>query len=214
MTRLKSSTMGHGMSEACLEPSTHGRSDACHPIRDNDCDQERFVPVKADDPRLLGEGPCNALHELKSEGCQELPDVSIHGNQYGRWVECKICALRLGYWPRTGARGRPAGGPMPDAVRAAFVVLREAGKWECCKAVDMRAALLAVERRRRAGQGIASCAAGATAGNGKAMPRRPASCGAGTARQPAVHPRQRATSVAADGSATRHIMVQVLVDIV
>ena len=103
---------------------------------------------------------------------------------------------------------------MPDAVRAAFVVLREAGKWECCKEVDMRAALLAVERRRRAGQGIASCAAGATAGNGKAMPRRPASCGAGTARQPAVHPRQRATSVAADGRATRHIMVQVLVDIV
>ena len=67
---------------------------------------------------------------------------------------------------------------------------------------------------RRVLRTIASCAAGATAGNGKAMPRRPASCGAGTARQPAVHPRQRATSVAADGSATRHIMVQVLVDIV
>ena len=206
--------MSHGMSEARPGTSTNGRSDACHPILDNGCDQERFVPVKADDPRLLGEGPCNALHELKSEGCQELPDVSIHGNQYGRWVECKVCALRLGFWPRMGARGRPTAGPMPDAVRAAFAVLREAGKWECCRAVDMRAALLAVERQRRAGQGVASCAAGSTAGNGKAMPRRSSSCGAGPAMQPAVHPRQRATSVAVDGRANRHIMVQVLVDIV
>lgn len=191
--------------------TNHGRAAAWHPGVDNDCDQERFVPVKADDPRLLGEGPCSTLHELKSEGPQELPDVTIHGNQFGRWVECKVCALRLGYWPRVGARGRPAGGPPPDTVRAAFDVLREAGRWECCKAADMRAALQAVERQARvADQSVGHRLAPMS---GKATPR-PASCGAGAATPKPAQPRQRAASVASNGSASRHITVQVVVNAV
>jgi hypothetical protein len=94
MTCLSSATTNHGMSEASCQTSSHGGAAACHPGVDNDCDHERFVPVKADDPRLLGEGPCGTLHELKSEGPQEVPTVSIHGNQFGRWVDCKVCALR------------------------------------------------------------------------------------------------------------------------
>jgi len=206
-------TTNHGMSEASCKTSSRGRAAACHPGVDNHCDHERFVPVKADDPRLLGEGPCGSLHELKSEGPQEVPNVSIHGNQFARWVDCKVCALRLGYWPRVGARGRPAGGPPPDTVRAAFALLREAGRWECCTAMDMRAALQAVECQARvAGQ---SGDRRLPALPGKATPR-PASCGpgAGATTQSPVQPRQRAASVAGDGRASRHITVQVVVNAV
>ena len=194
------------MSEASCQTSSHGGAAACHPGVDNDCDHERFVPVKADDPRLLGEGPCGTLHELKSEGPQEVPKVSIHGNQFGRWVDCKVCAVRLGYWPRVGARGRPAGGPPPATVRAAFAVLRGAGRWECCKAMDMRAALQAVESQARVAGRLPAL-------SGKATPR-PASCGAGATTQPPVRPRQRAASVAGDGRSNRHITVQVVVNAV
>ncbi len=206
MTCLSSATTNHGMSEASCQTSSHGGAAACHPGVDNDCDHERFVPVKADDPRLLGEGPCGTLHELKSEGPQEVPNVSIHGNQFGRWVDCKVCALRLGYWPRVGARGRPAGGPPPATVRAAFAVLRGAGRWECCKAMDMRAALQAVESQARVAGRLPALP-------GKATPR-PASCGAGATTQPPVQPRQRAASVAGDGRSNRHITVQVVVNAV
>lgn len=195
-------TMSSGMtSEASCKTSSRGRAPACHPGKDKDCDHERFVPVKDDDPRLLGEGPCGTLHELKSEGPQEVPNVSLRGNKFGRWVDCKVCALRLGYWPRVGARGRPAGGPPPDTVRAAFAVLREVECWERCKAKDMRAALQACVAWRLPPL------------SGKATPL-PASCGAGATTQPPVQPRQRAASVAGDGRSSRHITVQVVVNAV
>ena len=206
MTCLSSATTNHGMSEASCQTSSHGGAAACHPGVDNDCDHERFVRVKADDPRLLGEGPCGTVHELKSEGPQEAPNVSIHGNQFGRWVDCKVCALRLGYWPHVGARGRPAGGPQPATVRAAFAVLRGADRWECCKAMDMRAALQAVESQARVAGRLPAL-------SGKATPR-PASCGAGATTQPPVQPKQRAASVAGDGTSNRHITVQVVVNAV
>jgi hypothetical protein len=135
-----------------------------------------------------------------------VPNVSIHGNRFGRWVDCKVCALRLGYWPRVGARGRPAGGPPPATVRAAFAVLRGAGRWECCKAMDMRAALQAVESQARVAGRLPALP-------GKATPR-PASCGAGATTQPPVQPKQRAASVAGDGRSNRHITVQVVVNAV
>ena len=206
MTCLSSATTNHGMSEASCQTSSHGGAAACHPGVDNDCDHERFVPVKADDPRLLGEGPCGTLRELKSEGPQEVPNVSIHGHQFGRRVDCKVCALRLGYWPRVGARGRPAGGPPPDTVRAAVAVLRGAGRWECCRAMDMRAALQAVECQARVAGRLPAL-------SGKATPR-PASCGAGATSQPPVQLRQRAASVAGDGRSSRHITVQGVVNAV
>jgi hypothetical protein len=31
--------------------------------------------------------------------------LQFGGNPSGRWVECKRCALRLGYWPRIGSTG-------------------------------------------------------------------------------------------------------------
>ena len=118
----------------------------------------------------------------------------------------KCVLLRLGYWPRVGARGRPAGGLPPDTVRAAFALLRGAGRWECCRAMDMRAALQAVECQARVAGRLPAL-------SGKATPR-PASCGAGATTQPPVQPRQRATSVASDGRPSRHITVQVVVNAV
>jgi len=136
---------------------------------------------------------------------QEMPDVTIHGNQVGRWADCKVCALRLGYWPRVGARGRPAAGPPPETVRAAFDVLREPGCWECCKAADTRAALQLVARQARVDR-LAPM-------SGKATPR-PANCGAGTAAQKPAQPKQRAASVASNGKASRPITVAVTVNAV
>ena len=113
-----------------------------------------------------------------------MPNVSIHGHQFGRWVD-----LQSVY-----------------TVRAAFAVLRGAGRWECCRARDMRVALQAVECQARVAGRLPAL-------SGEATPR-PASCGADATTQPPVQPRQRAASVAGDGRSNRHITVQLVVNAV
>ena len=197
------------MSEARLEPSTHGRSDACHPIRDNDCDQERFVPVKADDPRLLGEGPWMSSNQKGARS--SLVSAFMETNMVvGLNAKYALCGWVIGH-ALVHAAALPAdqcqmqyGLPLSCCVRL--------GNGSAARQREPRCWLWnAGGVRARALPPVLLVPLLAMA---KAMPRRPASCGAGTARQPAVHPRQRATSVATDGRATRHIMVQVLVGIV
>ena len=167
-------------------------------------DQERFIAVDEADPRQLGEGPCAALHQLGTpttspahpsrqksptrlaDAPRDIPFV-FGGNQHGRWVECGRCGLRLGYWPKRGALGRPAPAASPDLVRAALAAVRLQG-WGDCPAARVRAALLEL-RARPAGR--ASGAAGAPSAP-SAAPAAPRARSCGPATDPAASERGRA----------------------
>ena len=62
------------------------------------------------DPRILGEGPCNLIHESRAKYEQ---------NQFGVWLICRTCAVRLHYAPKKGAPQNTISlGPTPEVVRA------------------------------------------------------------------------------------------------
>ena len=52
------------------------------------------------DPRTAGRGPCRFKHT---------PDRSYRNNQWGVWLNCEKCALRLHYVPLAGAPGTSIG---------------------------------------------------------------------------------------------------------
>ena len=67
------------------------------------------------DPRILGEGPCNLMHESRAKYEQ---------NQFGVWLICRTCAVRLHYAPKKGApRNTVSPGPTPEVVRAVIADL-------------------------------------------------------------------------------------------
>ena len=67
------------------------------------------------DPRILGEGPCNLIHEAKAKYDQ---------NQFGVWLTCRTCAARLHYAPKKGApQNTITMGPIPEVVRAVITEL-------------------------------------------------------------------------------------------
>ena len=67
------------------------------------------------DPRILGEGPCNLIHEAKPKYEQ---------NQFGVWLICRTCAVRLHYAPKKGApQNKISLGPTPEVVRAVIAEL-------------------------------------------------------------------------------------------
>lgn len=108
-------------------------------MNDNSLDHERFVPVDEKDPRYGGEGPCGRAHQAPAA---EQEHGNVGGNQHGKWSECGRCGLRLGYWPRMGARGQPARPTSPTTVRRALATVRSLGLWDRCSARDVKAALV------------------------------------------------------------------------
>ena len=67
------------------------------------------------DPRILGEGPCNLIHESRAKYEQ---------NQFGVWLVCRTCAVRLHYAPKKGAPQNTISlGPTPEVVRAVIAEL-------------------------------------------------------------------------------------------
>ena len=67
------------------------------------------------DPRILGEGPCNLIHESRAKYEQ---------NQFGVWLICRTCAVRLHYAPKKGAPQNTISlGPTPEVVRAVIAEL-------------------------------------------------------------------------------------------
>ena len=60
------------------------------------------------DPRAQGRGPCGRKHT---------PEKSYRSNQWGVWLNCEVCALRLHYAPKVGAPQSSLGlGPTPAHV--------------------------------------------------------------------------------------------------
>ena len=67
------------------------------------------------DPRIMGEGPCNLIHESRAKYEQ---------NQFGVWLICRTCDVRLHYAPKKGApQSTISLGPTPEVVRAAIAEL-------------------------------------------------------------------------------------------
>ena len=67
------------------------------------------------DPRILGEGPCHQIHESRAKYDQ---------NQFGVWLLCRTCAVRLHYAPKKGAPQNSISlGPSPEVVRAVLAGL-------------------------------------------------------------------------------------------
>ena len=61
------------------------------------------------DPRAKGRGPCGLNHT---------PEKSYRSNQWGVWLNCEVCALRLHYAPTVGAPQTSLGlGPTPAHVQ-------------------------------------------------------------------------------------------------
>ena len=68
------------------------------------------TPAPATDPRNLG-WPCHGKH---------LPGKE-KGNQFGRWLDCKRCALRIYYKTTKQGHGeRRTAGPTPEVVQTAM----------------------------------------------------------------------------------------------
>ena len=67
------------------------------------------------DPRILGEGPCHLIHEAR---------LKYDQNQFGVWLICRTCAVRLHYAPKKGAPQNTISlGPTPEVVRAIIAEL-------------------------------------------------------------------------------------------
>ena len=67
------------------------------------------------DPRIAGEGPCHLIHEARAKYEQ---------NQFGVWLTCRTCAVRLHYAPKKGApQTTISRGPTPEVVQAVIAQL-------------------------------------------------------------------------------------------
>ena len=95
------SVVGPRYGATCLRPENVRWNEALEP-------DER-------DPRILGEGPCHHLHEARAKYEQ---------NQFGAWLLCRTCAVRLHYVPKRGASQKEISlGPTPEVVRAVIAEL-------------------------------------------------------------------------------------------
>ena len=95
------SVVGPRYGATCLRPENVRWNEALEP-------DER-------DPRILGEGPCHHLHEARAKYEQ---------NQFGAWLLCRTCAVRLHYAPKKGASQKEISlGRTPEVVRAVIAEL-------------------------------------------------------------------------------------------
>ena len=66
-------------------------------------DNNRFVEIDMEDPRVKC-GPCKGKFAHKPLTSKQLfhwhakglIELSYNGNQYGRWVDCPRCGVRMG----------------------------------------------------------------------------------------------------------------------
>jgi hypothetical protein len=78
------------------------------------------------DPRAQGKGPCESLRgePLTPRATQAPWSAKLKGNQYGRWMDCSKCGLRLMYWPAVGYSGKHRKQTNPEIVREALIELK------------------------------------------------------------------------------------------
>ncbi len=92
------------------------------------------------DPRAQGRGPCGDRHKKPLTADTE-SEGAWAGSQYGRWIDCEVCALRLGYWPREPYTGRYRQQIHPMIVEVALGMIRSNGDWKSCTQQKMMACI-------------------------------------------------------------------------
>ena len=99
-----------------------------HPAQDNTLSKEHVTAQDPRDPRVAN-GPCGDTHSvpLTPRATLAPPSCLFGGNQYGRWMECEKCALRLMYWPKLTYVGKYTQTQNPAAVQAALRALTAEG---------------------------------------------------------------------------------------
>ena len=65
------------------------------------------------------------------------------GNQQGRWLDCKNCGVRLGYWPKRGHSGKYRTQVHPEVIWEAFIRLQN--KEIAVEKKSVQASITAVE---------------------------------------------------------------------
>ena len=121
------------------------------PQHDPQIDAHRFVPVDRTDPRYNQEGPCQT-HIVVDENLKEYqPDKqSWGGNRAARWIECRQCGLRLGYWPKVGSPAMYMKLHPPTAARSALLNLEtNYAKWRPTAKLVKSLIQTAVEEEKR-----------------------------------------------------------------
>ena len=129
--------------------------------------EEGFEPDQRD-PRILGEGPCGQMHEAKPKYEQ---------NQWGVWLICRTCAVRLHYAPKKAAPQNTISlGPTPEVVRAVIANLTPGDQIDYNRFRGM----IKIEQGRRQAARAKARACASTPGEDRAPKTAPTSKGTGS----------------------------------
>ena len=110
-----------------------------HPSKDAAVDQSRFRCQDPQDPRVLGRGPCGALHATPLNMEAEVPDWEVWGaNPHARYSDCKRCYLRVRYFPKHHRTSHTMANTSPVAVQRTLDALRSQGIWHGMTYTDFR----------------------------------------------------------------------------
>ena len=111
---------------------------------------ELFRGPAENDPRMT-QGPCEKKHvdEKINPETKDKADFDWGGSQYGLWVHCPVCDLRLGYWPKEQWTGKYAMSINPAVVEQALQEIKKKGHWETCTAEMVKIEIGKVELNRR-----------------------------------------------------------------
>ena len=110
-----------------------------HLSKDAAVDQSRFRCQDPPDPRVLGRGPCGALHATPLTVEAEVPDWEVWGaNPHARYSDCKRCSLRVRYFPNHHGTSHTMANTSPVAVQKTPDALRSQGIWHGMTYTDFR----------------------------------------------------------------------------
>ena len=165
------------------------------PCHDKSLDLNSATQQDPRDPRVLGQGPCENRHEkaLPTDLEVEIPFLHWGSNQYGRWADCRTCALRLLYFPRRGYVGKYRSNESAAVVQAALRKLKNRGQFPTCTHKVMKACIALAEAEITIG------AKGTTSTTRQGTPKgeRPAAAERAPSVRRVVRTQQRSSSAAA-----------------
>ena len=115
-------------------PSGQKKQQWIAPVNDNTLVLEHARTQDLRDPRVLGKGPCQDKHKnpMKPEIDREVEGLKWGGNQYGRWADCQVCALRLLYYPKEAHVGKYASNEPAPVVEKALQMIKDNGYANKC----------------------------------------------------------------------------------
>jgi hypothetical protein len=127
------------------------------------------------DPRCTL-GPCRPIHmeAMTQEMTVNLDKAYLYqGNNYGRWITCRKCGLRVAYWPKAGYTGHSRRNTNHEVIMAALMKCQD--QWEADwmneKVIRDNIALEEAERRIAATAKSKAKAKSKSKGKGKGKTR-------------------------------------------